>query len=33
MAGVVINEPVARGVFDAAYTVTDLQPATPPGDG
>jgi DNA-binding GntR family transcriptional regulator len=32
MAGVVINELVARGVFDAAYTVTDLQPAVPPGN-
>jgi DNA-binding GntR family transcriptional regulator len=32
MAGVVINELVARGVFDEAYKVTDLQPAGPPGD-
>lgn len=33
MAGIVINELVARGVFDDAYTVTDLQPAAPSGDG
>jgi DNA-binding GntR family transcriptional regulator len=33
MAGVVINELVARGVFDEAYRVNDIHPVTPPNHG
>jgi DNA-binding GntR family transcriptional regulator len=33
MAGIVISELVARGVFDEAYTVNDLQRAVLPSDG